>query len=132
MRKLFKSQVSLFLTGAIFLFCSFSLLAGAQDLEKKYAPILGDYEFDMTDFGWGVVTAKMYVENDALWSWPDNSDSPGEMIPVEGEEFVFTVDAGEQGVYKLEFMKDESGEYTKCHVTNETLGIDIIGEKIKE
>ncbi len=132
MRKLFKRPMLLFLTGTTFLFCSLSALSGVQDLEKKYAPILGDYEFDMSNFGWGLVTAKMYVENDSLWSWPDNSDSPGEMIPVEGEEFVFTIDAGEQGIYKLEFMKDESGEYTKCHVTNEALGFDVIGEKIKE
>ena len=132
MRKVFKNPFLNFLTGIVFLICSLSVAAGAQDLEEKYAPILGDYEFDMTDFGWGIVTAKMYVENDALWSWPDNSDEPGEMIPVEGEEFVFTIDAGEQGLYKLEFMKDDSGEYTKCHVANETLGIDATGEKIKE
>jgi hypothetical protein len=130
MRKVFRSPFFHFLTGMIFLICSMSVLLGAQDLEKEYAPILGDYEFDMTDFGWGMVTVKVYVENDALWSWPDNSDSPGEMIPVEGEGFVFTIDAGEQGIYKLEFLKDESGEYSKCHATNETLDIDITGEKI--
>ena len=72
-----------------------SVATGAQDLEKKYAPILGNYEFDMTGFGMGMVTVKVFLENDALWAWPDNSDSPGEMIPVEGQEFVFTVDAGD-------------------------------------
>jgi hypothetical protein len=131
MRKIFRNQFLHYLTGTAFLICTLSVAAGAQSLEEKYAPILGDYEFDMTDFGWGMVTAKMYVENDALWSWPDNSDSPGEMIPVEGQEFVFTVDAGEEGVYKLEFIKDASGEYTKCHVINETLAMDVTGEKIK-
>ncbi len=131
MKNRFKNPFFLLLVGTVFLICSVSAALGAQELEKKYAPILGDYEFDMADFGWGTVVVKVYVENDALWSWPDNSDSPGEMIPVEGEEFVFTVDAGEQGVYKLEFLKDESGEYTKFHVTNETLGMDITGEKIK-
>lgn len=131
MKNRFKNPFFLFLAGTAFLICSVSAAFGAQELEKKYAQILGDYEFDMADFGWGTVVVKVYVENDALWSWPDNSDSPGQMIPVEGEEFVFTVDAGEQGVYKLEFLKDESGEYTKFHVTNETLGMDITGEKIK-
>jgi hypothetical protein len=131
MKNRFKNPFFLFLVGTVFLICSVSAAFDAQELEKKYAPILGDYEFDMADFGWGTVVVKVYVENDALWSWPDNSDSPGQMIPVEGEEFVFTVDAGEQGVYKLEFLKDESGEYTKFHVTNETLGMDITGEKIK-
>jgi hypothetical protein len=132
MRKVFKSPFFHFFTGIVFLICSLSVLPGAQDLEKKYAPILGDYVFDMTNFGWGEVTVKVYIENDALWSWPDNSDEPGEMIPVEGEGFVFTIDAGEQGVYKLEFIKGDSGEYTKCHAINETLGIDHTGEKIKK
>ena len=104
----------------------------AQDLEKKYAPILGDYEFDLTEFGSGIVTVKFYVENDELWAWPDNAEEPGLMVPVEGEEFMFTVDAEDQGIYELEFKKDESGEYSKCHVVNQALGMDLIGDKVKE
>lgn len=119
---------------ALMVFMAFllSLNATAQDLEKKYAPILGDYEFDLTDSGMGIVTVKFYVENDELWAWPDNSEEPGLMVPVEAEEFMFTVDAEDQGIYELEFMKDESGEYTKCHVKNEAIAMDVIGEKIKE
>lgn len=116
----------------IFMVFLLSLNTTAQDLEKKYAPILGDYEFDLTDSGMGVVTVKFYVENDELWAWPDNSEEPGLMVPVEGEGFMFTVDAEDQGIYELEFVKDESGEYTKCHVKNEALAMDVIGEKIKE
>jgi len=44
----------------------------------------------------------------------------------------FAVDTGDQGVYELEFMRDESSEYTKFHVNNEALAMDVIGEKIKE
>jgi hypothetical protein len=128
------SKNSLIRVFALMIFMVFllSLNATAQELEKKYAPILGDYEFDLTDLGMGVVTVKFYVENDELWAWPDNADEPGLMVPVEDEEFMFTVDAGDQGVYELEFMKDESGEYTKCRVKNEAIAMDVIGEKIKE
>lgn len=125
------SMVRVF-TGMILTVFLLTFSANAQDLEKKYAPIVGDYEFDLTGFEMGIVTVKIYVEYDALWAYPDNSDEPGEMVPVEGEEFAFTVDAGEQGVYEMRFLKDEGGEYTKCHVINEAMGMDVTGEKIKE
>jgi hypothetical protein len=125
------SRIHVF-TGLILTVLLLSFGANAQDLEKKYASILGDYEFDVTDYGMGIVTVKYYVENDVLWAYPDNADEPGEMVPVEGEEFVFTVDAGDQGIYEMRFLKDESGEYTKCHVINEAMGMDVTGEKIKE
>jgi len=75
---------------------------------------------------------EMILVCDELWAWPDNAEEPGLVVPVEGEEFMFTVDTGDQGVYELEFMRDESSEYTKCHVNNEALAMDVIGEKIKE
>jgi len=109
-----------------------TLPAAAQDLEKKYAPIVGDYEFDMSDAGMGVMTVQMYVENDVLWAWAQDMGDPGEMVPVEGEEFVFTIDSGDSGVWRMEFLKDESGKYTKCHAVNDTMGLDITGEKIIE
>lgn len=126
-----KSFVSL-IAGVAFLICLLTMPAAAQDLEKTYAPILGDYEFDMGESGMGVMTVKFYVENDALWAWPQDMGDPGEMIPVEDEEFVFTIDEGSEGGWRLEFLKDESGKYTKCHAVNETMGTDITGEKIIE
>ncbi len=119
-------------TGTVLAVFLLSFGVNAQDLEKKYAPILGDYEFDLTDFGMGIVTVNVYIEDGALWAYPDNSDEPGEMVPVEGEEFAFTIDAGDQGVYEMTFKKDENGEYTKCHVINEAMDMDVTGEKIKE
>lgn len=115
--------------GMAFLLSLVALPTAAQDLEKKYAPIVGDYEFDMSEAGMGVMTVQIYVENDALWAWPQDSGDPGEMIPVEGEEFVFTID-DEGSVWRLEFLKDESGKYTKCHAVNEMQGVDMTGEKV--
>ena len=132
MIKLSKNSIVSIIAGIAFLICLLSFPATAQDLEKKYAPIVGDYEFDMSDSGMGVMTIQIYVENDVLWVWPQDMGDPDELIPKEGEEFVFTIDAEDGSVWTLEFLKDESGKYTKCHAVNETMGMDITGEKIIE
>ncbi len=132
MIKLSKNSIVSVILGTAFLICLLSFPATAQDLEKKYAPIVGDYEFDMSESGMGVMTVQIYVENDVLWAWPQDMGDPGELIPKEGEEFVFTIDAEDGSVWTLEFLKDESGKYTKCHTVNETMGMDITGEKIIE
>ena len=132
MIKLSKNSIVSVAVGIVFLICLLSFPAAAQDLEKKYAPIVGDYEFDMSDSGMGVMTVQIYVENDVLWAWPQDMGDPGELIPKEGEEFVFTIDDGDEGAWTLEFLKDESGKYTKCRAVNEIMGMDITGEKIIE
>ncbi len=102
-----------------------------EDLEKKYAPILGDYSFDMTDHGFGVLTVTFYVENEKLLVITEVASDPGQMEPVEGKEFTFTVEDPEEGTYSIKFLKDDSGKYTKCHLTNELMGMDVTGEKIE-
>jgi len=130
--KLSKNSIVTLFAGMAFLMSLMTLPTAAQDLEKKYAPILGDYVFDMSEAGMGVATVKVYVEDGALWAWPQEEGEPGEMVPVEGEDFVFTIDDDEEGIWRLEFLKDESGKVTKCHAVNETMGLDINGEKIIE
>jgi hypothetical protein len=130
MIKLFRNSALSLVTGMAFLLVLMASQATAQDLAKKYEPITGDYEFDMSESGMGIMTVQIYVENDALWAWPQDMGDPGEMIPEEGKEFVFTIDGGDGSVWVLEFMKDESGKYTKCHAVNEVMGTDITGEKV--
>jgi hypothetical protein len=132
MIKLPKNSIVSVIAGVVFLIGMLTMSATAQDLEKKYTPIVGDYEFDMTESGMGVLTVQIYVENDAIWAWPQDMGDPGEMVPVEGENFVFTIDAGDGSAWRLEFLKDDSGKYTKCHAVNEVMGTDITGEKIIE
>ena len=129
MIKLSKISIVSVAVGIVFLISLLSFPATAQELEKKYAPIVGDYEFDMGNSGMGVLTVKIYVENDVLWSWPQEMGDPGELIPKEGEEFVFTLESGDGSVWTMEFLKDESGKYTKCRAVNEAMGVDITGEK---
>ncbi|MBU4253066.1 MAG: hypothetical protein KJ727_00505 [Acidobacteria bacterium] len=54
-----------------------------EELNKKYAPILGDYAFDVAALGMGEVT----IED------------------------------------------DDEGEYTRCHVKNESMSMDVFGDK---
>ena len=102
-----------------------------EDLEKKYAPILGDYSFDMTAHGFGVLTVTFYVEGGKLLVITEVSSDPGQMVPVEGKGFMFTVEDPDEGTYSIEFLKDDTGKYTKCHLTNELMEMDVTGEKIQ-
>ena len=101
-----------------------------EDLEKKYAPILGDYSFDMTDHGFGVLKVTFYVENEMFLVITEVSSDPGRMEPVEGKVFEFTVEDPEEGTYSIKFLKDDTGKYTKCQLTNELMGMDVTGEKV--
>ncbi len=102
------------------------------DLAKKYATIVGDYEFDMTDAGMGVMNVNFYVEDGALWTLSESTMEAIKMEPVEGKEFEFTINDPDEGTYEIKFAKDESGKYTKCHVKNETMGFDSVGTKLKK
>lgn len=102
----------------------------SDDLEKKYAPILGDYSFDMTDHGFGILKVTFFVENEKLLAITEVSSDPGQMEPVEGKDFEFTIEDSEEGTYSIKFLKDDSGKHTKCHILNELMGMDVIGEKV--
>ena len=122
--------VSLFLAVLFFGTIAFSFQTD-DELKKKYAPILGSYEFDMTDNEMGVMTVEFYVEYSSIWAFPNTADSPAEMIALDGKEFEFKIEDPDEGTYEIKFMKDDKGEYFKCHAINEFVGIDVIGSKIK-
>jgi glutamine amidotransferase-like uncharacterized protein len=102
-----------------------------QDSEKKYTEILGDYEFDLSDKGIGILIIKFYVEDGALWARTETSYEPGELKPTEGKKYEFILDDPDEGLYELKFLKDEYGRYTKCYVKNSNLGIDTVGRKLE-
>jgi len=102
-----------------------------EDVEKKYAPILGDYSFDLTSHGYGVMKVTIYVENDSLLAVTETSSDPGQMVPVEEKEFEFTIEDPDEGLYSIKFIKDDTGKYTKSHIYNESMGMDVTGERIE-
>ena len=117
--------------GTVFI-ASFATAQEESDeaLKKKYAPIIGEYTFDLVDLGGEVTLLKYYVRDGELWA--DSGDGrPAVMKPVEGEVFTFTAEDPFEGVFRIKFDKDEQGEYTICQVANEAQGMAITGKKIK-
>jgi hypothetical protein len=97
-----------------------------EELEKKYAPIVGMYEFSMEA---QVMNVKFWVEDGKFWGAPPD-ETPAEIVPLEGEEWKFEATADDGQYYIIEFAKDESGKFNKC--TLETMGMVIEGTKIEE
>jgi hypothetical protein len=103
-----------------------SLIAFYQDdAEKKYAPLIGDYEFDMQG---QIMIVSFWVEEGQLWGAPEG-ETPEELEPVEGEDLKFEINTADGQFMELEFVKDESGKVTKCIVL--TMGMELEGLKIK-
>jgi hypothetical protein len=53
------------------------------------------------------------------------------MEPVEGKEFEFTVEDPDEGTYQIKFLKDDTGKFTKCHLFNDLMGMDVTGTKVE-
>lgn len=96
------------------------------DAAKKYAPILGAYEF----FAEGqTMTIKFWVDEEKLWGAPEG-ETRAELTPMEGEAWKFEVTTDEGQYFVLEFVKDESGKFNKCVI--QTMGMEIEGTRIEE
>lgn len=123
---------TMIILAAAALIAAFVFASGPQEKKAadKYAAICGQYRFDLTSFGAPIVTAKIYVENDGIYIWADTSDSPDQMSPVENSEAKFFLDDPDEGHWEFEFIKDDAGKFTKCHIVNAGMGIDAVGEKI--
>jgi hypothetical protein len=99
-----------------------------EDLENQYAPILGEYEFVT---GGGSNILHFYIEDGGLWA--DSGDGkPATLEPVEDEEFSFTAQDPITGEFGFKFFKDDQGEYTKCHLSNASMGMELEGIRIKK
>ena len=122
-----KLKVKTFCVGILIVFAlGVSLLAfNGQETEKKYALLVGDYEFDMQG---QIMIISFWVEEGKLWGAPEG-ETPLEVVPVEGEDMKFEVNTAEGQYYELQFVKDESGKVTRCMVT--TMGMEMEGVKIK-
>jgi hypothetical protein len=97
-----------------------------EDLAKKYAPIIGTYEFAMEA---EVMNVKFWVEDGKFWGAPPG-ETPAEIVPMEGEEWKFeaTTDDGQYSL--ITFAKDESGKFNLC--TLESMGMMLEGKRIEE
>lgn len=112
----------------------FSSTSRAQEPVKRpvggYAEYSGQYQFDLRPSGPGPFTARVYEENGGLYIWAETSDSPDRLSPVENSPTKFSLDLPNQGRWYFEFLRDEKGQFTKCHIVNIDLGIDMVGTRI--
>lgn len=128
-QKIFRITLTL-----LMIFAVSALLLQAQtdaELLKEYEKIFGDYEFDMSDLGMGVLGANFYIENGSFYAMADTSSRPAEMFPVAGKKFAFSIDDPDDGHFDIIFLKDDQGKYTKCRLINEDMGLDVTGDKIE-
>ena len=126
-----KLQMFVCLVLAVFMVSSISFAKGNQDeeLKKKYAAILGDYEFDLSEYGQPVMVLKIHVESGSLWKYSDDGAS-FTLEPAGDEPFEFTADDPDSGALEFKFRKDDQGEYTICIVALLDQGVEISGNKI--
>lgn len=117
----------------IFLICASGAIAKDQkdnELKKKYGPILGEYEFDLTDMGGETQTVSFEIRDGDIWADSGDGD-PATMEPVEGAEFEFTVESSDGQSLEVKFVKDDNGKYTVCQILIVGMGMEIEGTKIK-
>ena len=128
-----KLQMFVCLILAVFMVSSISFAKGNQDeeLKKKYAAILGDYEFDLSEYGQPVIVLIIHVESGSLWV--DTGDGASFTLEPAGDEpYEFTADDPESGALEIKFLKDDQGEYTICTIALLDQGAEITGNKIKD
>jgi len=101
-----------------------------EELKAKFGPILGDYEIDLSDIGGEATVLSFYVENGKLWA--DSGDGrPAGLTPIEDLEFAFRGEDPQEGRFEFYFLKDEEGNYSKCRVVVEALGMEFLAFKIR-
>jgi hypothetical protein len=103
-----------------------SVFAQAKtDIQKLYAEITGDYEFE---FEGQVELITFYVQDGELMGRDSDDDEGTVLEPVEGNELAFEVTT-EVGQYiEIIFSWDEDGKITQCLL--KTMGMEIQGVKI--
>lgn len=112
---------------ALIIFNAASFAQEKADIEKLYAEIAGDYEFE---FEGEVGTITFYMEDGVLMGRDADNDRGTELEPVEGKELAFDVTTDEGQYIQITFSRDENGKITECTLT--TMGMEIKGVKINK
>ena len=100
-----------------------------EELKKKYSEILGEYEFDLSEFGAESIFLKFHVDAGSLWI--DSGDGqPTTLEPAGDELYEFTSDDPESGPLEIKFVKDDQDKYTICTILLLDQGVEISGNKI--
>ena len=133
MKSLFKNRIFITLAGLILFFIlsgsiTFAQAQSDEDLKKKYAPIIGEYEFDLTSMGGEVQYVTFHVIDGELWADSGDGD-PATMEPVEGAEFEFKAVGSDGQEFEINFVKNDQGQYTICKIFIVMMDMEVEGIK---
>ncbi len=96
-------------------------------LSKKYEKIMGKYEFEINGEN---LVVEILIRQGGLWA--DSGDGrPAEIKPVNSRNEEFTGEDSENGPFQLTFIKDDTGQYTKCHFVMKSQNVDATGKRMK-
>ena len=105
--------------------------SGADEaLAKKYAPILGGYELDLTAVGGDLHPTDVVVRDGKLWI-DDGDGRPAEIKPVGDSGLEFEAQDERNGYFTVTFIKNDLGAVTKMHLVMPDQGVDVFGDKVK-
>jgi len=100
----------------------------AQEKEKLYEEISGDYEYE---YEGQYLVISYWLEDGILYATQEgNPDPPSELSPVEGNDLEFETAGSDGNLYVIGFSRDEDGKITKS--TLATMDIEIEGVKIEK
>ncbi|MBN1938921.1 MAG: hypothetical protein JW843_05000 [Candidatus Aminicenantes bacterium] len=128
-----RKNARLFVTIAIFCSALSFALEPGQGTDNPFAAYCGEYLFDISAFdSGGTLTVKVSYANGQFFFQSSRSDTADVPTPVEGKEGKFFIDDPDEGHWDIEFLKNAEGKYTRLHLVNEGLGLDLTGDRIEK
>ena len=104
--------------------------AADEALAKKYAPIIGGYELDLTAVGGDLHPTDIVVKDGKLWV-DDGDGRPVEIKPVGDSGLEFEAQDERNGYFTVTFTKNDQGAVIKMRLVMPDQGLDVSGNKVK-
>ena len=136
MKTLKSARIFALLTAGLYALALISVPAmagqsGADEaLAKKYAPVIGTYELDLTAVGGDLHPTDVVVRDGKLWI-DDGDGRPAEIKPVGDSGLEFEGQDDFNGTVKVTFIKNDQGAVIKMHLVMPDNGLDVFGNKVK-
>ena len=133
MKSVFNNRIIITLMGLVLILLvsgsiTFAQAQSDEALKKKYAPIVGEYEFDLTEMGGDVQYVDFQVKDGELWADSGDGD-PATCDPVEGAEFEFKAVGSDGQEFEIKFVKNEQDQYTICTIFIVMMDTEVKGIK---
>lgn len=99
----------------------------SADTAGKHPEISGLYEMKAQDSR--IVRLQIYFKGGMLHTLEEGDGEVTQWEALSIHNLQFKTDSQRNGTFILSFKKDEEGGYTRFHIVNEKLGLDIYGNK---